>query len=154
MKTLRPYDFYTGDDIQAEFVGWNGLLTIRLPYSGDSMITSVIKPEYDWSGDTVKVQVCFRFTNISIEDTMLMRLHFRSYPAAESMDSVTEGEVAEFVVKPYSPNPAIISSDEIAVKVPDGYTPDRALTLVVTFDPAESTTDIMPDIALVKYKFA
>lgn len=154
MKTLRPYDFFLGEDAPAYIQQTNAVMSVNLVNSPDCIVTAAIQASPDWSGDTVRVKMGVRNTTGTTGDTMIMRGRLTAWPSVSSTSGNFTGAYASTEIASYSGNPAIIGSEEIEVIVPAGYTPDQTLTLELSFDTDNSTSGIEPAIVLVEYKFA
>ena len=154
MKTLRPYDFFLGEDAPAYIQQTNAVMSVNMVNSPDCIVTAAIQPSPDWSGDTVRVKMGVRNTVGTTGDTMIVRARLISWPSSSSAAGTAVGAYASTEIASYSPNPAIIGSGEMEVVVPTGYTPDQTLTLELSLDTDNSTSGIEPAIVLVEYKFA
>jgi len=147
MNTLRPNDFFLGEDAPASVVNANGLLAINVPNDNLALINSVLSIPEDWEGEAIRVRILL----VSEGSPTDVSLNLRVDNWGNSTGPV--GGVVNVVTTDIeSTNPMIVRSDAALVEVPSGFMPGDTLVLLVYPDLAGTTTSYAPKIVGVEYE--
>ena len=139
MQTLRPNDFYLGEDAPCT-VEHSSVLKIAMPFSGDAVISAFVRPPINWDGSPAAVTVIYSNGSVGeSETTAANNIRIESFPHVPGDGNSSQGSPSTISAITGPSGPAFIPATG-TVSAPEGYTEGDDVLLVIEQN-ATLTTD-------------
>ena len=148
MTTIRPNDFFLGEDAPAEVVHQNGSVSAKLVANPDCAISAQIHVPDDFEATALDVRIYVRSSGEA--STVGLRARLIAWPTIPSSIGPITGEEVFVVQSIFSINPAMIAIG-VQLGMPEEYEAGMALSIQISNNVDDGTPGLEPHISTVTY---